>query len=446
MKRGLVLFGSCLIATVAWSDNLIDIFQRALGNDPTYQKAILKELSSVENIKINTANFLPRITFDAQPLTDNQVNSGAFVASNLQPPHNVLRSFNMRLTLKQNIFNFAHFAQLSQAKLSHQQAQAKLNAQYQDLILRVVQAYFNVLHAENNLEYFLANKQTLAKQLTQIKEKYRVGKANVNDIDVAQSSLSNAESEYINAQTRLIEHQEYLTKITNYNAHHLAALNKRLPLVNPKPANMKDWVETAIRQNWAIHAQKIGLQVAKQKLKEQYSGHLPTVRAEVYYNSQGIFSKNGSLIVAAGSSRQKNAIGFLSLHVPIFSGGLVVATVKKFQYQLQIAQRNLDETMRDVAFDTKKSYLRIVADLQKLKSNKQAVASAQSSYNSLRERYTVGAGRLIDTLTQQDKLLHSQLEYNNAKYNYIIELLKLKKAAGILSMEDLYIVNSWLGY
>ena len=432
------------ISTSSRATDLMDIFQQALTNDPIYQQEELKALASKEDINMSHAALLPNADFTAQPLINNQNNSGAITADGIQPVNNVFNSIDMRLSVNQPVFNFRNFSRLSAAKLSHQAALANLNAKLQDLIIRVAEAYFNTLYSKNNLAFYRSNKSTLAKQLADAKEKYRIGKASQNDIDTAQSAFSLAESEYMTAQEQLMERQQNLTRMTTFDYMELKPLKDSFPMASPQPANLDSWINKAIKQNWSIKTHQLLVTAAREKIKQQFSAHLPVVSAEVYYDTQSFHSQNGSLIIGKGSSRQNNLTAFLNLRVPLYSGGLVTAAVRKSQYHFQIEQRQLDSSRRDTIYTVKQSYMRIRSALQKINSDKQAIKAYQSSLSGFKDRYQVGAGTIINVITQQDKLLRIQKEYNRDQYNYIIEILRLKKAAGSLSIDDLRIINSWL--
>ncbi len=422
----------------------MEVFQDALENDPQYQEEMIKTQISLNDIRISASTLLPHVGFTAQPLTDNQTSEGAITANGLQPANNVYRVMDMRLSVAQPVFNMRNFLRLSAAKLSHQAACAHLNAEFQNLMLKVVKAYFNTLFYENNLIYYDLHKRTMAKQLRQVQERHRLGKANGRDVSNAQSALSVAESDYIDMQMQLMDRQQELAQITNHDYTHLSFLNDSFPLLSPQPSNLKVWIAIALKQNWTIKTNQLLVRVAKERVKQQFAGHLPVINAYIDYDSQNFHAKKGSLIVAQGSSSQKNMAAYLNLTVPIYSGGLITATTKKFYNMAKMDRLRLDFSLRETVLMVKQNYMRILADLQRIKNDKQAILSAKKLLRASQEQYELGSGNIMDVIQQQNQLIRTQINYNRDKYNYIIELLSLKKAAGTLSIEDLKVVNCWL--
>lgn len=433
-----------LFVSESWSTDLMEVFQQALDNEPIYQNEVLKTLISKTNIGINRSLLLPHIGFTSQVLSDRQSSSGAIVATGLLPRNNVINAFDNRLSVTQPVFNLTNFTRLSASKLSYQIAGANLNAKFQDLIVRVAEAYFDSLYYENNLVYYKSNKMTMAKQLAQVKEKYRIGKANRNDLDMAMSAYSLAESNYITAQTQLAEQKLHLAEISTVEYAQLAQLKDNFPRETPKPSNLQNWVDAALRQNWNVKANQLRVKAARERIKQEFTGHLPSANVELYYDVLPFHVKNGSLIVAAGSSRLNNLAAALNITVPIYSGGLVSANIRKAQYLFRIAEQQLDTSCRKTRYSVKQSYMRILSDIQKIHSDQQAIRSSQNSLNRLRQRYALGATDLMHVIDQQDRLIHAQIELNKDRFNYIIETLKLKKALGTLSVDDIKMVNSWL--
>lgn len=443
MKKKIIMGLFCLI-TNSWSASLIEVFQDALENDPIYQKELIKTQLSFNDINISAAALLPNLGLITQPLTDNQTSAGSITSTGLQPQNNVYHSMDTRITLTQPVFNIANFLRFSAAKSSYQAAGAHLNAEYQALMLRVAQTYFNTLYYENKLLYYKSHRKAAALQLHQVKAKYHVGKLNGSELDTAQSALSVAESNYIDTQIQLLEYQQKLSQMTNADYPQLNLLKDDFPLLVPQPANMEKWVDIALKQNWNVKTHQLLVKSAKEQVRQQSANYLPNLNAELDYDNQHFHAKNGSLLIAPGSSSQKNIAAFLTLNVPIYSGGLMTANVKKYQHLLQIEQLKLDYSVRTTHFAAKQSFMKIQANLQKIKSDKQIIKSSTKLLQAYKEKYKMGVGSLIDIINQQDNLTHAQINYNKDKYNYIIEVLRLKKVAGTLSLDDLYSVNSWL--
>ena len=162
------------------------------------------------------------------------------------------------------------------------------------------------------------------------------------------------------------------------------------------------------------------------------------------YKDYSFHNSQGSIIIPQGSSRLRNGAAALDVTVPIYSGGLVVASTRKAQLKFRIAQHKLNSSIRKTTSNVRNNYRNILSNIKKTHYEQDAIVSAQSSLTGLKERYLAGSSNLTDVLQQQTKLLEAQMQYESARYDYIINLLRLKKEMGTLSVDDLLIVNKWL--
>ena len=311
-------------------------------------------------------------------------------------------------------------------------------------MLRVTEAYFNVLRSEKRVSFLMANKMALARQLLDVQQKLKAGKTTKTYVYVAQSSYSAAESDLLSAETQLEADKEYLTEITGTEDTYLIDLNKKIPLVSPKPQSQNQWLQKALQNNWTIKANQLKVQVAREKIKQTFADHMPVINAKLMYDNNGFNYSQSSIIVAAGSSRMQNRTAMLDVKVPIFTGGLVVAATRKAQHHFKIAQQKLDSALRKVRSHTHNSYRNVILNIKKIQHQSDAIHSAEQSLYGLKERYTAGSGNLTDVLEQQANLLKAQMNYETARYDYVISLLQLKKASGTLATKDLLAINQWL--
>jgi outer membrane protein len=353
-----------------------------LSNDNLYQEAVLRALSHKEDIAISRAYLLPNAELNAQPVVDQQANYGAIVPL-IEPPKNALRSYEMKLSLSQPIFNVALFSRYSASKIESRAALAHLNADLQDLMLRVSDAYFNVLRSEKRVSYLRLHKKALAKQLDDVQQKYKAGKTTETYVYMAKSSYSAAESDFMFAETQLASNKEYLTQLTSFDYPSLDDLNKKIPLMSPQPSNVDQWVKKALLGNWLIKANQLTVQSAREKIKQSNADHLPTINAKLLYDDDAFHYTQGSTIVAAGSSRMRNAAAIINVNMPLFSGGLVVASTRKAQYHFRIAQQKLDQSLRKATYNVRDSYRTILFNIKKIQYQQDAIQSAQSSLDGL---------------------------------------------------------------
>lgn len=431
-----------VVSTSYASDDLIRAYEDALLNDTIFQQATYQYKIDKRNLTIAIGAVLPQINLTASPSVSRMASPNPINSS--QRLHNSQRGYDVQLTATQTIFNFSQFAQIAGSNAYSKAAGAILNAALQDLMVRTAQAYFQVLKDDDNLRYSEVSKIALKEQLRQIKQKYKVGLSTVTDVYTAEASYESAVANAIEAQTQLDNDKENLSLITGQYYTNFKTLKDDFPLVVPDPQNEEVWVETAKRQNWKMISSRYKVEAARQKFKEQFSKHLPNLSfsavADRSYNS---------INNIAPTSLQRNGVtttqtAMLTLNVPIFSGGQVMALADQASNQYKIAlQQNIFDTRQSIN-STRKSYHEILAGVSQIKADKQTVRSTISSLKGLEASYQVGTETLVNVLNQQQKVYEAQRKYAQDRYDFVLDILRLKQAAGVLNFADLKAINTWL--
>jgi outer membrane protein len=431
--------------------DLIDVYQQAQFSDPLFQQAVAQRLSTKEGVPISIAALLPTIALSMDPSVTRSGFSGTQLSSfttigSIAPRNTTQRYYALTLSANQTVFNFAQFSTVVEQLAISKSADATLNAALQNLMIRVATAYFNVLKDEDNLSYNEGSKLAYAEQLDQAKQQYKVGLKTITDVYTAQASYDSAVAMYINAETTLANDRENLRVITGKYYPHLSALSEDFPLLTPQPVNVETWVMTAQMQNWSIKASQYTAESAKQIIKQQFAGHLPTVSLEGRVDRLYTDSINGyrSLNDRHGPGAQSDRAIGLTINLPIFAGGAVVAQTNQAIYNFQVAQQQLEQTVRNTINTTRQSYLSIIAGVSQVSADKQAIKSNISSLQGMEASYNVGTTTLVDVLNQQQKLFQAQTTYATDRYNFVNNVLLLKQAAGTLSFNDLRAINAWL--
>lgn len=446
MKTKFIIFLVICFSHVVHAANLLEVYQQALISDPIYQQAISQRLSTKEAVPLSAAALLPTIFATANPTVTRSGFTGANVADNLSPRNTTTRSNSLVLTVNQTIFNAAQFFSLRSALSISKEADAILNASLQRLMIRVAAAYFTVLKDEDTLSYNEASKLAFAEQLDQVKQQYEVGLKTITDVYTAQASYDSAMASYIAAQTTLANDRENLRVITGVYYPHIASLSESFPLVTPQPADVERWVQIAQQQNWSIKASQYVTQANLQTIKQQFSGHLPTIGLQgtldrIYTNNINGYqtsSSNDGL-----STQVDRAIGF-NINVPLVSGGAVLAQTRQATYNYQVSQYSLEKTVRDTINTTRQSYRNVISGISQIKADKQAIKSNISSLQGMEASYKVGTETLVNVLDQRQKLFLAQTQYAADRYAFVNNVLLLKEAAGTLSFDDLQALNAWL--
>lgn len=427
--------------------SLSEVFRQALSSDPAYQQVISERLSTQEGVPISFSSLLPSLSASLNPSLNKQSISGA--ASTFEAGSITNRGYTFGLNANQTVFDFSKIANLMGARALSKQADATLSAATQDLMTRVTRAYFTILQDEENLVYSKANKTWLAKLLDQVKQQYRVGLKTITDVYATRANYDSAVAEFITAENLVQTDRENLRVITGKYYEQINKLGGNFPFVRPQPANMNAWVKKAEQQNWSIKAEQYAVANKLQVIRQQFSGHLPTLNANAAYTNNYAYTAQslfllGTPVRQSGPTRTINKSVGLTLNLPLFQGGYVSAQTQKARYDYETEVQILEKTFRNTLNVTRQSYLNVIASISKIAADRQAIKSAQSALEGMHEGYRVGTKTIVDVLQQQQSLFSAQKNYAQDRFDYIINLLLLKQAAGTLSGKDLEAINSWL--
>ncbi|HEY0633873.1 MAG TPA: TolC family outer membrane protein [Gammaproteobacteria bacterium] len=431
----LVVTGALLAGAAAvYGEDLIEVYHLAQQNDPQLRAAEAQRQASGAATWQSRAALLPFVNFSAY----TQQNNVEYKQGTLAPNSFDYRSSGYTLSLRQPLFYWDRFVSWSQANAREAQSEAIYQDALQQTMLRVSQAYFNVLSAENNLEAATAERQALEQQLRQTKQRFEVGLAAITDVHEAQAGYDATVAQEIAAQNQLDNSREQLYVITYTNTPVLAPLVEEVPLLRPEPENMTEWVDGAQKQNLQLAAAQAGVEVARQEVNRRQSGHLPTLDLVASHN----WTDNTDSPLF-GAETVSNIVG-LQLNVPILAGGATWASSREASYLYNAALDNLEAQRRSTVRATREAYLGVVAGISQVEARKQALASAQVALEATQTGYRVGTRTAVDVLNAQRQRFAAQRDYSSARYNYILATLRLKQAAGTLNEGDLQQVNSWL--
>lgn len=443
MKK-IFLCALALFCANASAANLMQVFQQALVSDPTYQQAIAQRMATREGVPISIAGLLPNIsaTLNA-PNYSRYTNSGsaAIYLADAQRQ----QGYVIGLNLSQTVFDFGKFAGVASARALADQANATLSAATQALMMRVSQAYFNILRDQDNLAYIKATRTAYEKQLDQVTQQYKVGIKTITDVYTARASYEGSVANYIGAESTLATDRENLRAITGVMYPTLARLSDNFPLLTPHPANIEDWVTTAGRQNWSVKSAQYAAQSSRDIIKQQFAGHLPTVNiAGSFQNMYNRIGGGDGIVQQNGTMRNNTTNANLTINVPLVAGGQVIAQTNQAKYNYEVALQQLELQLRTTLTQTRQSYLNVVAGISKIQADREAIKSNISSLEGMEAGYRVGTEILVNVLNQQQNVVQAQQQYAADRYAYVNNLLLLKQAAGTLGVDDLAALNNWL--
>jgi outer membrane protein len=421
--------------------DLVDVFRQAQSSDAVYAGARATWAAAQERIPQGRAGLLPQASISANTLYNDR--TVTFRNPLIPGSSTQFNSNAITLNITQPIFRRQNRIAYEQAHTQVDQADAQFAQAAQDLILRVAQGYFDVLLAQDNVALAQAQKAAIGQQLEQAKRNFEVGTATITDTHEAQARYDLTVSQEIASQNDLEIRRRGLEQIIAQPAPPLAPLSTRLALRPPQPAVMDTWVDEARRTNLQVRAAEAGLQFATQNIERNRSGHYPTVDAIASYQDQAQ-GAGISGVQSPGFDARVKAIG-LQVTIPIYQGGLVNSQVREAIANEDRARQDLENARRTAEFNVRQAYLGVSSGLAQVQALQAALVSSESQLESTRLGQQVGVRTQVDVLNAQQQLYTARRDLAQARYNYVLSLLRLKGAIGQLTEEDIVDINRWLG-
>ncbi len=422
----------------AAAEDLLQVYRDAQRYDAQYASARAALEAGREKLPQGLALLLPTLNVTggatAQRL-DSQSRDQA-LAPQLTFKRDI-RITTYQFTLTQPIFRFQNWAQYGQSELQVKQAEATFGKAYQDLVVRVAQAYFDVLAAQDSLGLVRAQKEAISEQLAQARRNFEVGTATITDTHEAQARYDLSVAQEIAAQNDLESKRRALQLVTGMEYAGLKPLRQDVKLSQPNPSNMETWVDLAEKQSYTVQYQEAATEIARLDVKRNSAAHLPTLDLVGTYGQTG---QSASAVNQTGSDLTTTTIG-LQLALPLYAGGSLSSKDREAAALYQKLKDDLDNERRSAALAARQSYLSVINGIAQVSALEQARVSSQSALDSNKLGYEVGVRINIDVLNAQQQLFSTQRDLAVARYNTITNHLRLKAAAGSLREEDLEEVN-----
>ncbi|WP_350940059.1 outer membrane channel protein TolC [Vibrio metschnikovii] len=410
----------------AWADDLAQIYDQAKQNDPQLLSAAARREAAFEAINSSRSSLLPQI--------------------NLTAGYNLTRSdvdardsdrLSTGVSFTQELYNRSSWVSLDTAEKQARQADAQYAAVQQGLMLRVAQAYFEVLSAQDNLEFVRAEKAAVARQLEQTKQRFDVGLSAITDVHDAQAQYDSVLAQEVLADNTLINSYESLREITGQGYSQLSILDTQRFSASRNTESMQALIERAQQQNLALLSSRIAQDVAKDNIALASSGHLPSLKLNGGYNYARESNSNNS------ANNTDFTIG-LNLNVPLYTGGNVTSLTKQAEHAFVAASQDLEATFRSVVKDVRAYNNNINASIGALRAYEQSVISARSALEATEAGFEVGTRTIVDVLDATRRLYDANRNLSSARYDYILNRLQLSQAIGSLSEQDILDINAGL--
>ena len=450
MRRRLLAFalpvalGLAGIAGTAAGEDLIQVYHEALANDPVLASARATWVATQEAVPQARAALLPNVSLAAS------ANVQDFVENLHTDPTTSFRQrfgqLGYTVSASQPLFRLQNTIALNQAKQQVGQADYVLSSAEQDLIVRVAQAYLDVLLAQFNIELTDSQKAAVSENLAQAKRNFEVGVATITDTNDAQAKYDQIVAQEVSVDNDLNNKLAALRAIIGGRLpRDLKGFNQQFQTEAPSPNDVENWIEQAVAMNPQVRIAQANLDIATLEVDRQRAANFPTLDLVASFNQAyaGATASTSSTSSFASDSRQ--ALVGLQVNWFIYQGGLVDSRIRQAVANQDVARQNLESARRSAHLAAQVAFTGVSGGAAQVKAFEQALKSAQVSYDSTTLGLEVGVRTNLDVLNQQQQVFQTRFNLAQAYYNFVISGLKLKAAAGSLSEADLEAINRQLG-
>ncbi len=468
--------------TTALAADLLNVYSLAIKNEPEWSAQRAKYLSNREAEKIGLAGILPQISLNARHAkvnydvdgnnsstlnnanllnlsvtdtfncsVDNGIFSGDLTTEEIDgfsecatsAQGSVETSFTVTDTafnVTQPLFRLDRWYGYKQSQAVTDQAEIEYQLAQQELILRVADTYFNTLKAWEQVEFTRNEESAIRKQLRATQKRFQKGLIGSTNVYEAQAIFDLAQSTRFSAENFFRGAVEDLEQMTRQPGIEITPLPTHLPITSPEPDDSEAWVIAARKNNLDLQAAKFAAQAAKHNHRVKKSNHAPTIDFLASFSQS---SADGRTSTLDQGDTQSSSIG-ITLNVPIFSGGGISANERQAKFQMREAEYRVEQISQEVIGNTRKAFRSVVTSVHQIEALNVAIISNQKALEAVEKGYKVGTRNVSEVLQAQRELFSAYKDHSNARYDYILNTLRLKRAAGVLNKEDLSNLNAWL--
>ena len=442
------------ISPQGYSDTLLDIYELALQNDAQLRAQEAQYLANLETENLALSALLPQvnagysISGNVNETVSPQIvgfegdpNTGAtipIIADGFNKRDTETEGWNVALA--QPLFDLSAWYNLQSGQEFSKQAEAEFAAATQNLIVRTVDAYLTVLRAQDNLAAASAAERAFSRQLEQTQQRFEVGLIAITDVYEAEAARDLAEVQRIVEENNVAVAKERLSILTGQTHGELFRLSENFEAQPPAPADRAAWVKLALDNNYDLAAARYAEESARQSAKASSMGHAPTVTASYQYSDTDTdgsqISEPRQLFQIQPDSQDTREVWEVRLNVPIFQGGRLHAQRRQAAQQHIVATESRVNLERTTITNARSLHMTVKSDAARVRARKQSIRSAQSALDATEAGYDVGTRNIVDVLNAQNLLYTSLRDYANARYDYVVNLLRLKENSGTLSPDD----------
>jgi outer membrane protein len=460
MKKFAVTLAAMVVTTASLSaqaESLRDIYELALENDAQLKAEQAQYRANLEVEKSSRAQLLPQINASYEyGETDRDVESETFA---VDPATGTIRPIDTttntdvqtdgyQVTLNQAIFDLPAWFSFQSGKEFSKQAEATFAANQQNLIVRVVEAYLGVLRAQDNLEASRAQERAFERQLEQTQQRFEVGLIAITDVYEAQAAYDLAQVNRIVDENNVAVALERLTVLTGRDHSNLDLLSEEFEIKQPEPLDRAAWVDFALENNFNLQAARYAEEAARQSAKANQMEHAPRVSGAYTWNdseTEGDLTRTPSTnFDASPDNLTEFETWSIRVDLPLFSGGSISANRRRAAQEFIAARENRINLARNTVTNARSLHMTVMSDVARVAAREQSIVSTRSALDATQAGYEVGTRNIVDVLNAQNALFAAQRDYANSRYDYILNILRLKEQAGLLSPEDVNNLDQYL--
>jgi|SaaInl5LU_22_DNA_1037371.scaffolds.fasta_scaffold01403_2 outer membrane protein len=449
IKKHLLIAAVAVFAPqLAVSDSLVDIYESALNNDPVLKAARANFNADREIKNLTRAALLPQIAASGEyresETTDNSRTTFIIegqILSSVSQGDVESDSTSYNISLSQAIFDVPSWYNFKSGQALSESARAQFAADQQSLIIRVSDAYFNVLRAYDNMQTRQAEERAIQRQLEQTRERFEVGLLPVTDVHEAQAVYDDAAVNSLEATGALNIAFQQLQVLTGQDHDVLAGLAEKFIATNPEPLNDSEWVDLAVGNNYQLKVAELGKDASYNKAKAAAAARLPKITGRYsYFDSES----DGIRYTSPIESQQDGNSITVSLSMPIWLGGSLDAQRRQAKQRAIASSEGFISAKRNTVQAARSLHQLVLTNTARVKARAQSITSADSALQATQAGYEVGTRNIVDVLVAQRTVYQARRNFANARYDYILSMMRLKEVAGQLSPENIYQLNAWL--
>ncbi|WP_404298496.1 TolC family outer membrane protein [Halomonas sp.] len=436
VPRPLVFLVSLAVAGTTQAADLWTVARDALDNDATLAASRSGFLAVEAGRDVQRGTLLPQVS-----VAGNLTHSRTYESQNdgrLQTSaDDDFNSLGLNLEASQSVYDPARQAQLDQAERRVDREALSLAVAEQQLLIDVADAYFEILRAHDILSARQSQETAIARQLEQARERFEVGLIAITEVHEAQASFDLARAQRIAAESAMQVSFEALERLTGQRYESISVLDDDIPVVPPQPVDRGDWVALALDNSPMLKMAESGIEVARSELDVSRAGQLPRVEAFASYD---VSDNDRSGISGYNSASQLG----LRASMPLYTGGSTQAQIRQSGFTLEVSQYDFEAQRRDTVQQVRSLFTRVSNDVETVDARAQAIVSNQSALEATRSGYEVGTRNIVDVLNAERNLFNAISDHAEARYDYVLGLLRLQQQAGLLDAESIQAVNAWL--